>query len=156
MATSSTTADKPTRQRGADGRFMPGNPGGPGRPARPAASKSYIEMCRLEASPEAMQLVVRRLVRQAQNGSVRAAELLLRWFVPMVQPIDESRLSTTAPDDAEFRIAGGNRIEIMLQNLRLYVERCREVDQQLRASGNPSPYETNSPQSLPNPAEPVR
>lgn len=55
------------------GRFKKGNPGGPGRP-----KGSYRSALRDEITPEQLAKVVKRLMKAAMSGSVRAAEVIIK------------------------------------------------------------------------------
>lgn len=62
-------------ERGADGKFLPGNAGGPGNPF--AARVAELRGAVLAAvTPEDLQAIVRALVEAALGGDVAAAKVL--------------------------------------------------------------------------------
>jgi len=63
------------------GRFQPGNPGGPGRPPRDK-ELAILGTIKQEATPERVSAVLGKLYDQVlSHGSVKAAELWLRYTV---------------------------------------------------------------------------
>ena len=60
-------------------KFEVGNPGGPGRPR---GSRSMARFIFEEIGEEAAQTVLDKVLEAAQNGDLRAAELLFRHMYP--------------------------------------------------------------------------
>ena len=80
---------EPTSTRQPNGRFAKNNPGGPGNPfARQVAALRSALLARVSA--EDIQAVAEQLLRQAREGNVAAARLLLSYAVgkpaPAVDP----------------------------------------------------------------------
>ena len=83
----------PTLPRDGHGRFTPGSPGGPGRPRSPSAD---LRRAVAEAiTPDHAAAIIRRLTRQALEGDIAAARLVLERTCGRVP---EAPAETTAVD----------------------------------------------------------
>ena len=78
---------EPSKVRGKDGRFLPGNPGGPGNPE--AARVARLRAAVLEAvTPAQMRRLMKALIEKAINGDVAAARLVLERCIGTPLPVD--------------------------------------------------------------------
>lgn len=78
---------EPSKVRGKDGRFLPGNPGGPGNPE--AARVARLRAAVLEAvTPAQMRRLMKALMEKAINGDVAAARLVLERCIGTALPVD--------------------------------------------------------------------
>jgi len=59
------------------GRFLPGNSGGPGRPSTVHEHRAAMVQA---VTPEDIAAIMRQLVRQAVEGDVQAAKIILERF----------------------------------------------------------------------------
>ena len=93
-------AKKPTKGRGADGKFLPGNSGNlKGRPRKAVQALHDLQHLLLDAAPG----VVARLVIAAVNdGDTTAARILLDNL-----PRSDSRISLDAGDKVQLDSASG-------------------------------------------------
>ncbi len=105
--------------RTPDGRFAEGNRGGPGNPfARQVAALRCALVARL--TPQDLADVADALLRQAKEGNVAAARLLLSYALgrpgPAVDPdtldLHEWELIRRAPDPSPEMMAAPNRIAL--------------------------------------------
>jgi hypothetical protein len=102
--------------RDAHGRFVTGNPGGPGNPfaRRVAALRSALLA---SVAPEDIQAVACELVRQAREGNLAAARLLLSYTLgkpaPAVDPdtldLHEFKLYRRVPDPSQAMLDATTR-----------------------------------------------
>jgi hypothetical protein len=74
------TAKKPTKGRGARGRFAPGNPGGPGRPRGSRNATTMLVEAMLADDAETL---TRALIRQAKMGRGVALQLVFERIAPV-------------------------------------------------------------------------
>jgi len=116
MATKGTNNDDDRDKRG---RFLPGHKGGPGR--KPAAVEAiYMRTLTANLTQERFAEIIQRLIKSALKGSVRAAEVLLKYTLPP----QEERLRIIG--DHGFRVAGMSSSELDRVMMMRLEQRIRE------------------------------
>lgn len=131
-------------KRDDKGRFLVGTAPGPGRP--PACSDSiYMTVARQRFQPEQIASVLDAVYREALNGSIKAASLLLKYFLPQPNAriqIEARMFEPPSRAEDEFRVAGATPAEIdrqMMNRLRQLVVEQEQYEKDIEAR-----YATNS------------
>ena len=70
--------------RGPDGKFIKGKPGGPGRPPH-ATEQEYLGVFKATIPLERFAKIVEAQARRAEKGDQRAADLIFKYILPLVQ-----------------------------------------------------------------------
>ncbi len=102
--------------RDADGRFLKGKwKGGPGRPRR-EIERTYLEIVWRNVSPRKWAQVVKKALEQALEGDHRARVWLGNYLCG--RPPEQLDLDILAGNEADFRIAGKSRQQVIAELLR--------------------------------------
>jgi hypothetical protein len=107
---------KPSTNRNAAGRFLPGNPGGPGNPH--AGKVGKLRTALIEAVTEQdIKEVVASLVKAAKSGDIPAAKLLFDRVIGKCSVLDEPA-DKQATDEARNRVLSMLSIAKRIKNDR--------------------------------------
>lgn len=125
------------KERGPDGRFLPGWSGGPGRPTK-RREERFIDLLDRGISDHDFMRILRTQVRAAIAGDEKAAALILKYCLPL----PERKIEVSTGEGGEIRVAGITPDQFnaqMLERLSAIVNRSRARQRQANDIFSPSP-----------------